>query len=233
MRRCSGLFTEQRVQRTIPIRMEMVLDQVCSNCGNTRLPDGRFCLFCGDLLSESNPKGLVSSQSNKPPVYSPSAALADFEYAGFWLRAWAGAIDVGLEAGGALALTFAIDLVLKHFGSLLGISPFVSKVATGMAFILILAVGSWLYCAFTESSSWRATVGKRILGLQVVTADGERIGFGQATVRHFMKFLSLFFLTIGFMMAGWTKRRQALHDIPSDCLVIRVPPKRGFSLLCG
>ena len=74
-----------------------------------------------------------------------------------------------------------------------------------MAFILILAVGSWLYCAFTESSSWRATVGKRILGLQVVTAEGDRIGFGQATVRHFMKFLSLFFLTIGFMMAGWTE----------------------------
>ncbi len=159
--------------------------------------------------------------------------MAHPDYAGFWLRAWAGAIDVALEAGGALVLTFAIDLVLRRFGRLLGISPFVSKVATGMAFILILAVGSWLYCAFTESSSWRATVGKRILGLQVVTADGDKVGFGQATVRHFMKFLSLFFLMIGFMMAGWTKRRQALHDIPSDCLVIRVPAAKGFSLLRG
>ena len=213
--------------------MEIVLDQVCSNCGNARLPDGRFCLFCGDLLSESGPKGLVSSQPSKPLASPAPTELALPDYAGFWLRAWAGAIDVALEASGALLLTFAIDLALRRFGRLLGISPFVSKVATGMAFILILAVGSWLYCAFTESSSWRATVGKRVLGLQVVTADGDKVGFGQATVRHFMKFLSLFFLTIGFMMAGWTKRRQALHDIPSDCLVIRVPPEKNFSLLRG
>jgi uncharacterized RDD family membrane protein YckC len=48
-----------------------------------------------------------------------------------------------------------------------------------------------------------------------------------------MKFLSLFFLTIGFMMAGWTKRRQALHDMPTDCLVIRVPRERGHSLPRG
>lgn len=207
--------------------MEMVLDQVCSTCGNVRLPDGRFCLFCGDLLSEPTSRGIVSSQPAKPPVPSAPTELTLPAYAGFWLRVWAGAIDVTLEVGGALVVTFVIELARRRF------APFVPKNAAGMAFILILAVGSWLYSAFTESSSWRATVGKRALGLQVVTAEGDRIGFGQATVRHFMKFLSLFFLTIGFMMAGWTKRRQALHDIPTDCLVIRVPRERGFSLLRG
>lgn len=207
--------------------MEMVLDQVCSTCGNVQLPDGRFCLFCGDLLSEPTSRGIVSSQPAKPPVSPAPTELAFPAYAGFWLRVWAGAIDVALEVGGALVLTFAIELARRRF------APFVPKNAAGMAFILILSVGGWLYCAFTESSSWRATIGKRALGLQVVTAEGDRIGFGQATVRHFMKFLSLFFLTIGFMMAGWTKRRQALHDIPTDCLVIRVPRERGFSLLRG
>ena len=203
--------------------MEMVLNQVCSTCGNVQLPDGRFCLFCGDLLSQPNSRGTVPSQPAKPPAPAAPTALAPPVYAGFWLRAWAGAIDAILEIGGALILTFIFDFVLRRFARQLGISPWGSKVATGMAFILILSVGSWLYCAFTESSAWRATVGKRVLGLQVVTAEGDRIGFGQATVRHVMKFLSLFFLTIGFMMAGWTKRRQALHDMPTDCLVIRVP----------
>ena len=51
--------------------------------------------------------------------------------------------------------------------------------------------------------------------------------FGQATARHFMKFLSLFSAGFGFMMAGWTKRRQALHDMPSDCIVIRAPQRRA------
>ena len=75
--------------------------------------------------------------------------------------------------------------------------------------------------AFTESSNRRATVGKRIIGLQVVTSSGGKLSFGQASVRHFMKFLSLFTVAVGFLMAAWTKRHQALHDMPADCVVIR------------
>ncbi len=210
--------------------MEMVLDEVCASCGNNRLPDGSFCLFCGDLLTEPKVRTPKSPQAARLFLHSERSSSEPMEYAGFWLRVWAGLIDVCLEAAGALVLTIGLDFAFSRFGRMFGFSPFDSKVAVGMSFIVILAVGSWLYCAFTESSSWRATVGKRLLGLQVITADGGRTSFGQATVRHLMKFLSLFILTFGFMMSGWTKRRQALHDMPCDCLVVRVPEK-SFSLL--
>jgi len=202
--------------------MEMVLEEVCASCGNSRLADGHFCLFCGDLLSDAAREDTSAESTDlpQPPVQNP------IEYAGFWRRFWAGTIDVGIEATGALLLTYALDIILRRFGRGFGIDPWDSKVFTGVAYILVLAVGSWLYCAFAESSSWRATIGKRLLGLQVITADGGRTSFGQATVRHFMKFLSLFCLTIGFLMSGWTKRRQALHDMPCDCLVIRSPQER-------
>jgi uncharacterized RDD family membrane protein YckC len=144
------------------------------------------------------------------------------EYAGFWLRVWAGAIDVSLEALVVLLITVIAGYAIRNVGPHSGISPITISYLTGIAFILLLAVGSWLYCAFTESSNWRATVGKRIIGLQVVTASGGKLSFGQASVRHFMKFLSLFTAGVGFMMAGWTKRRQALHDMPSDCVVIKI-----------
>jgi len=203
--------------------METVLEQVCASCGNHRLPDGDFCLFCGDVLA-----GAAKGENAAPPLAMPhlgSASLMppNIEYAGFWLRFWAGSVDLALEALGALLLTLAIDVVLRRFGRGFGLDPWETKVFTGVAYILILAVGSWLYCAFAESSRWRATVGKRLLGLQVVTLEGERTSFGQATARHFMKFLSLFCLTIGFLMSGWTKRRQALHDMPCDVVVIRTP----------
>ncbi len=209
--------------------METVLDQVCTSCGNTRLPYGGYCLFCGDLLSEPI-KALVSSPAANPPNKVGLVSPATNEYAGFWRRAWAGTIDVGLEATGALGVTFAIDFAFSRVGRMLGYEPWISKVATGIAYILVLTVGAWLYGAFAESSSRRATLGKRIMGLQVVTADGGRVSFGQATVRHFMKFLSLFSAGFGFMMAAWTKRRQALHDMPCDCIVIRVPREKPFSL---
>ena len=210
--------------------METVLDEVCASCGNSRMPDGKFCLFCGDVLTE--PRRRRVRLRNRPGVICILNDPTDepFEYAGFWLRVWAGAIDIGIECLGAFVLTFSLDFALSRFGRFLGLSPFDSKVAVGMAFIMILAVGSWLYCAFMESSSWGATIGKRLLGLKVICADGSRTSFGVATVRHLMKFLSLFILMIGFLMSGWTKRRQALHDMPCDCLVIRVPV-RPFSLL--
>ena len=205
--------------------METVLDEVCASCGSSRLPDGSFCLFCGDVLTEpSSPAVGAKSLSNRV-----STTADKIEYAGFWLRFWAGAVDVCVEVVGALLITLAIDFVLRHFGRTFGIDRWNAKVFAGFAYIPILAVGSWLYCALTESSMWRATLGKRLLGLQVMTIAGGRVSFGQATVRHFMKFLSFFCLMIGFMMAGWTKRRQALHDIPTDCLVIRVSPE-SFSL---
>jgi uncharacterized RDD family membrane protein YckC len=210
--------------------MEMVLDQVCASCGNSRLPDGSFCLFCGDVLSDAPAGKTASPRGSKDLLYPERSTDEPIEYAGFWLRVWAGAIDICIECVAAFVLTFALDFALSRFGHFIGLSPFDSKVAVGMAFIIILAVGSWLYSAFSESSCWRATIGKRLLGLQVMCTDGSRTSFGVATVRHLMKFLSLFILMIGFLMSGWTKRRQALHDMPCDCLVIRVPVKT-FSLL--
>lgn len=210
--------------------MAVAAQQVCSNCGNPALPDGKFCLFCGDVLAEPPQKASTIADPSNPKNAQEEAASEPPEYAGFWLRVWAGAIDVTLEALAALVITVIVGFAMKVIGGHFGLSPITSSYVTGIAFILVLTIGAWLYCAFSESSDHRATLGKRIVGLQVVTASGDRLTFGQATVRHFMKFLSLFTAGVGFMMAGWTKRRQALHDMPSDCVVIRVPPER-FSIL--
>ena len=208
--------------------METVVDQVCASCGNPRHAYDRCCLFCGDVLSEPTAKVVVSSKAANSPDKSGATSPAVTEYAGFWRRFWAGTIDVVLEAIAALVITYAIDKVLDRVGRMLGYERSISKFASGMAFILVLAIGSWLYAAFAESSPRRATIGKRLMGLQVMTAIGGQLSFGQATVRHFMKFLSLFSAGVGFMMAGWTKRRQALHDIPLDCVVVRGRRKRPF-----
>jgi uncharacterized RDD family membrane protein YckC len=211
--------------------METVLDQVCASCGNARHAYDRYCLFCGDLLSEPTAKVVVSSKVANPPDISGTPSQAAREYAGFWRRFWAGIIDLVLEAAAALGVTYVIDQVLDRVGGMLGYERSISKFASGMAFILVLAIGSWLYAAFAESSPRRATIGKRLMGIQVVTGMGGQLYFGQATVRHFMKFLSLFLAGVGFMMAGWTKRRQALHDIPLDCIVVKGPQGKPISLL--
>ncbi len=202
-----------------------VAPEHCASCGSPALPDGEFCLFCGDVLTESGRHIAVQLQGSTITV----PKIEGREYAGFWRRVWAGAIDVSLEIVVALMITLLVDAIFKLAGRAFGIAEESAAYVTGFTFIVLLAVGGWLYAALSESSRYRATVGKRMLHLQVVNADGDKLTFGQASARHVMKFLSLFTLGIGFLMAGFTKRRQALHDLPTDCLVIRVP-EESFSL---
>ena len=79
----------------------------------------------------------------------------------------------------------------------------------------------WVYYSGMESSPLRATIGKLAVGIYVTDLQGQRISFGQATGRFFGKLLSSAFLAIGYLMAGLTEKKQALHDSMAGCLVLR------------
>jgi uncharacterized RDD family membrane protein YckC len=59
-----------------------------------------------------------------------------------------------------------------------------------------------------------------VLGLKVTDLEGRRISFLRATARHFAKIVSGMILLIGFIMAGFTERKQALHDMIAGTLVV-------------
>jgi uncharacterized RDD family membrane protein YckC len=206
-----------------------IAPQLCVSCGNELTSGGDFCPVCGCLLNDPEkqrdltPSGRSVSQA-PPTLYDEfgNSLPRSYEYAGFWRRVWAGLFDISLEFIVALLLTLLVDIIAKTVGRSMGIAPESTAYLAGITFIVVLTVGAWLYCAFSESSRYRATLGKRLVGLEVVNTKGGKLSFGQASVRHLLKFLSLFTAGIGFMMAGWTKRRQALHDMPNDCLVVRI-----------
>jgi uncharacterized RDD family membrane protein YckC len=82
-------------------------------------------------------------------------------------------------------------------------------------------VVNWIYEASLESSSYQATLGKMALGLKVTDLEGRRISFARATGRHFAKILSGMILLIGYIIAGFSTRKQALHDMIAGTLVVR------------
>ena len=142
-------------------------------------------------------------------------------YGGFWIRVVAAIIDaiilrvvvapVGMIFGG-LGLAGIMMSGIPHVGlRLLG---------GGVTFILLI-FGSWLYEAFMESSSYQATLGKMIFGMKVTDLNGNRISFERATGRHFAKWLSAMVLCIGYIMVGFTERKQGLHDLLAGTLVRR------------
>ena len=83
-----------------------------------------------------------------------------------------------------------------------------------------LIVVFWLYFAKLESGPSQATIGKRVMGIKVTDDRGQRIGFGRATGRFFGKIISGMILNIGYLMAGFTGRKQALHDMMAGCCVV-------------
>ncbi len=80
---------------------------------------------------------------------------------------------------------------------------------------------TWLYFTLSESSASQATLGKKALGLVVTDEAGQRISFGRANGRYFGKIISGLLLCIGYLMAAFTDRKQALHDIMAGTLVLK------------
>ena len=86
----------------------------------------------------------------------------------------------------------------------------------------VAVLGQWLYFAYLESGEKQATWGKQMLGLYVTDLSGNRMTFARASGRFFAKIVSgLIPLGIGYIMAGFTERKQALHDMIASCLVLR------------
>ena len=152
----------------------------------------------------------VSSVDETPATGALPAGPAI--HAGFWRRSAAYTIDYFIT----FATSYVVGLAVG-FGLALGQGA--AGAASTVGGILGLVVG-WLYFALQESSAAQATLGKRALGIKVTDDNGRRIGFGRATGRFFGKLLSGLILAIGFMLAGWTARKLALHDMLAGTLVV-------------
>lgn len=148
-------------------------------------------------------------------------------YAGFWIRFVALVIDVILIY---VVQTFLIIPLLGLFG-IATITPtdmsnenILALYSTMMVPLIVLSffglIISWLYYAFMESSSRQATLGKMAVGIIVTDLEGNRISFLKATGRFFSKFLSSLILYIGYIMAAFTEKKQALHDMIAGTLVL-------------
>lgn len=143
---------------------------------------------------------------------------------GFWIRFVAYIIDaliVGTAAGVLLAVFGGIAAVAgKTPGG--DLPPAVIGIAVLM--FLGYVVGVWLYEALLTSSERGGTLGKRAMGLRVVRADGTRLSFGRSTARYFLKIIvtPMIPLGLGYIMAGFSSGKRALHDLMADTLVIRV-----------
>jgi len=136
-------------------------------------------------------------------------------HAGFLQRFTACLIDSMILIAGQFVILFLLVLV-DILGGFIEKGSQLEEIIIQMSGFLI----SWIYYATMESSFKQATVGKMALGLIVTDMSGIRISFWRASGRFFGKILSSLILMIGFIMPLFTKKKQALHDMIAECLVV-------------
>lgn len=175
----------------------------------------------------------------EPTAEQLKTDIAPVKYAGFWWRFLAYLID-------DIILSFVGFLILIPIWMAIGVSFFGLFAHHGCdwdfkygydpelwgiigSFIVLAIISSviaialnWLYFALMESSKYQATLGKMAVGVKVTDMEGNRISFGRATGRYFGKIISGMILYIGFIMAGFTEKKQALHDMLASTLVIKI-----------
>jgi uncharacterized RDD family membrane protein YckC len=166
----------------------------CPECGAPAADTNKFCTTCGRVLAAED----------------GATQVAIGEMARFWPRAFAFAID-GL----------AVVLICALLRGLLQV-PLASSAARQEFFWLVVLV-LLIYKAAMESSPRQASLGKLAFDLRVTSLGGERISFLRALARNVALPLSAAILCAGFVMAAFTARRQALHDLIAGTLVVRSP----------
>jgi uncharacterized RDD family membrane protein YckC len=214
----------------------------CSKCGRpvaeaaplAQTPPATPATYASQPMA---PPAQVYSPTGGAPAYVPAPMAT--HYGGFWIRFVAYFVDY-LIIGVPLAVI--IGIAIFAFGAFGGLSaiknlsdnPDPNQVqqqimsligpllgAYALLFVFGIVIG-WLYFALMESSPRQATFGKAMLNLKVTDANGKRLSFGHASGRFFSKIVTAMVpLGIGYIMAGFTAKKQALHDFIASTLVIK------------
>ena len=119
-----------------------------------------------------------------------------------------------------LLIAALLFLVTIPFIAARGGEPVEASENTLYQAVLVLA----LYAFFVGFWTWRGrTLGMQSWGLQLETADGEKPGFAQATVRFFASLLSWLPLGLGFLWQLVDRDKLAWHDRLSGTRLVHYP----------
>ncbi len=133
-------------------------------------------------------------------------------YAGFWIR-WIGAV---LDTMVLIVLTYFVQFVT---------GPIIYWNADGTFEINFwcIALGTvigWIYFSVT-TYYFGATIGKMLVGIRVKSEDMNRAKFRNVIIRETIgKMISGITFFVGFLMTGFSPRKQALHDKIAKTVVV-------------
>jgi len=171
---------------------------VCRTCGARNPSGARACDSCGAM-------------------HLGREAVASAKLASFTRRLLAQLIDgvVVLLAVGSLAL---VGLAVSPEWGLEG------RELLGLTvdqFVLVAGILLGIVYQTALVALWGATIGKLVLGMQVMRTNGARVGWWDSLLRAVGLFASLATLGIVFLLVVRDRTNQGLHDKLAGTMVVR------------
>ncbi|NES64587.1 MAG: hypothetical protein F6K24_04640, partial [Okeania sp. SIO2D1] len=145
------------------------------------------------------------------------------EYGGFWNRFVAFFIDGIITSIGSIIICVVLGNLYEAGGG--------SNEGSAVIYFFVSFLFIWLYFAIMESSVKQAILGKMAMRLVVTDKRDNPLTFGRATARYFAKLLSFLILMIGFIIAAFTEKKQAFHDIVAGTIVYQKQPFKAGAII--
>lgn len=160
----------------------------------------------GDTADRVSQKASVNQEEQINPVLvDEMRSETEVKYAGFWIRFVAVVID-GIIIS---VVSFILVAIMNGLAGDFYGAKFFGYVIT------------WGYYIFM-TDRYQATLGKKLLGLKVVSEDFSKASLGNIILRETVgKLISSIILLIGYIMVAFNTRKRALHDIISGTVVIK------------
>lgn len=188
----------------------------CTKCGSEVNSDAKFCGKCGNITETQ----VATPQNNTSESVAQGNRVATIRYAGFWIRYAAGFLD------GIITTVIAVAVSMVFF--LLAPFSVDDELSNGSLIVFLLLFWGAIFGYFIIFTYKKgATLGKMAVGIKVVSADDRRLSLGKVFLRETVgKILSYVTLYIGYIMAGFTEKKQALHDKIAQTYVVYKDPNQ-------
>jgi uncharacterized RDD family membrane protein YckC len=186
----------------------------CARCNHEIIEGYTECPVCrASLVKES---AVITKET--AVSLEPLKEAAPSKYGGFWLRFIASLIDSVILTG--IYYAIAISYTLAQKGNVSAMNPLL-MLKEVIWWQIISFLITFLYFTIMESGGSMGTFGKMVMGLMVTDEKEQPISFPRAMARYFSKYISDLTLFIGYIMIGFTKKKQGLHDMIAGTLVVR------------
>lgn len=165
---------------------------------------------------------MAHDRHNRLRIATGEGVEFGLEIAGPVTRMLAWFLDAVVIIGLTLILEQILSMALVGLRMVLAGAAFDFVAAMRYVGVFVISLG---YGVFMEWRHRGQTIGKRVLRLRVVDAEGLKLRFSQVLLRNLLRFVDMipFLYLVGGAVMAFNRYSQRLGDLAAGTVVVRIP----------